>query len=368
MVDHIEKQLILIVDDTPDNIHLLAGILREEYEIKAAINGKKALQIASTDPKPDIILLDIMMPDLDGYEVCRLLKGDPKTSDIPIIFITAKDDVADEKLGFEVGAVDYITKPISPPIVTARVKNHLLLKKQQDQLKESVSLLEHEAEILQQKAELGLQASGLAHDINNVLAIAMGVEIMPDLLPDNFPEKETVNDYVNTIMENLLLGREVCQGFTSYLRDIGSEAREQPLLPLLQPIDMYSRKFRGSLVRDFAEDLPPIYCKGYQIKRVLINLLSNAIQAVESQEEQKVTVKVWSNEQSVFFSITDNGPGISQEVLPKIYKEFFTTKGRGTGLGLFMVKEIVNSHNGKIEVETNPEKGTSFVVSFPIFK
>ncbi|RDH89357.1 MAG: hypothetical protein DIZ77_09720 [endosymbiont of Seepiophila jonesi] len=127
MTEHTGRQLILVVDDTPDNIDVLVGVLRSKYDIKAALNGEKALKIASSDPKPDMILLDIMMSGMDGYEVCRLLKADPATSNIPVIFVTAKDDVADEKRGFELGAVDYITKPISPHIVEARVRTHLAL-------------------------------------------------------------------------------------------------------------------------------------------------------------------------------------------------------------------------------------------------
>lgn len=125
-----EKQRILVVDDTPANIDLLVAILQGDYEILAAISGERALKIVRSNHKPDMILLDIMMPGMDGYELCRQLKADPATSDIPIIFVTARTEVADETLGFELGAVDYITKPISPPIVRARVHTHLTLHDQ----------------------------------------------------------------------------------------------------------------------------------------------------------------------------------------------------------------------------------------------
>lgn len=131
---HNEKQIILVVDDTPDNIHVMGGILRADYEVKAALNGEKALSIANSRPKPDMILLDIMMEGMDGYEVCRQLKADPATSDIPVIFVTAKGEEADEQYGFELGAVDYITKPVSPSIVQARVRTHLALYDQNREL------------------------------------------------------------------------------------------------------------------------------------------------------------------------------------------------------------------------------------------
>src|SRR5882672_2149784 len=143
-LDFTQKQTILVVDDTPDNLALMTGLLKDAYRTKVANNGERALSIASTLPLPDLILLDIMMPGMDGYEVCQRLKADPRTKDIPIIFLTAKTEVEDEQKGFDTGCVDYITKPISPPIVLARVKTHLLLKSAKDFLSDQNSFLENE--------------------------------------------------------------------------------------------------------------------------------------------------------------------------------------------------------------------------------
>ena len=129
-----EKSTILVVDDTPENIDVLNGILKPAYQIKVALNGEKALKVAQSDPPPDLILLDIMMPDIDGYEVCQRLKSDPRTEKIPIIFVSAMTEVTDETKGFSLGAVDYITKPVSPAIVKSRVKNHLSLTAARQQL------------------------------------------------------------------------------------------------------------------------------------------------------------------------------------------------------------------------------------------
>ena len=125
MADKKAKSIILVVDDTFDNIDLLSNILNPHFKVKAATNGEKALKIALTEPQPDIILLDIMMPDMSGYEVCEILKQDPATQAIPVIFITAKTAAEDEQRGFELGAVDYITKPFNPVIVEARVRSQL---------------------------------------------------------------------------------------------------------------------------------------------------------------------------------------------------------------------------------------------------
>ena len=135
---------ILVVDDTPDNLTLMSGLLKDLYRVKVANGGERALRIAEGEDPPDLILLDVMMPDVDGYEVCRRLKADPRTRDIPVIFLTALSEVEDEMRGFELGAVDYITKPISPPLVQARVKTHLALKEVADFLKDKNAYLEEE--------------------------------------------------------------------------------------------------------------------------------------------------------------------------------------------------------------------------------
>ena len=140
----IERVTILVVDDTPENLALISSLLKDTYKVKVANNGGKALEIAASDAPPDLILLDIMMPGLDGYEVCRRLKHDPKTMHIPVIFLTGRSEVEDEKKGLELGAVDYITKPVSPAIVLARVKSHLALKAMADFLRDQNNQLEFE--------------------------------------------------------------------------------------------------------------------------------------------------------------------------------------------------------------------------------
>lgn len=139
-----EKSTILAVDDTPDNLSLISDLLKDDYHVRVANGGERAIKIVQSDNPPDLILLDIMMPNLDGYKVCEILKADKRTSHIPIIFLTAKTEIEDETRGFEIGAVDYITKPISPPILFARIKTHLSLKIMQDFLRDQNAFLELE--------------------------------------------------------------------------------------------------------------------------------------------------------------------------------------------------------------------------------
>lgn len=140
-----EKPTILIVDDTPANLQLLAGLLKDQYRVKVANNGIKALSLADTTP-PDLVLLDVMMPEMDGFEVCRRLKENPITKKVPVLFLTAKNSPEDEEMGFSVGAVDFIHKPISPPVVNARVKTHLQIKQWGDMLEDKNEWLEAEVQ------------------------------------------------------------------------------------------------------------------------------------------------------------------------------------------------------------------------------
>jgi len=144
-INHLTKRhTILVVDDTPDNLSLVSSLLRDDYTVKVANNGEKALKVVDATAPPDLILLDVMMPGIDGHEVCRRLKSDPKTRDIPVIFLTARADVEDERKGFELGAVDYVTKPINPPTLLGRVKAQLGLKVATDFLRDQNDSLEDE--------------------------------------------------------------------------------------------------------------------------------------------------------------------------------------------------------------------------------
>ena len=189
MSDKGRKNTILLVDDSPENIDLLGDVLKKDYEIKVALSGEKALKIAGSKNPPDIILLDIMMPGMDGYEVCRRLKSDAKTQDIPVIFVTSMSEVEDEAKGLEVGAIDYITKPISTAIVKARVKNHLELKEAREYLKNQNEILElrveeRTREILElQRVEFELRVA--QEKVENELNIA--AQIQRSILPSDFP-------------------------------------------------------------------------------------------------------------------------------------------------------------------------------------
>jgi putative two-component system response regulator len=188
-----DKPVVLVVDDTPDNIDVISGILRSDYKVKAALSGQKALKIAQSIPAPDIILLDVMMPEMDGYEVCRRLKDNPQTKNIPVIFVTAKDAESDEAFGLDLGAVDYITKPVNPAIVQARVRTHLFLYDQNRHLEKTVrertkDLIQTQLQIIRRLGraaeykdnETGLHVIRMSH-YSRLIAEALD-------LPDNYSD------------------------------------------------------------------------------------------------------------------------------------------------------------------------------------
>lgn len=242
-----EQQTVLVVDDTPENIDVLVGVLKESYKVKAAINGEMALKIARAAP-PDIILLDIMMPGIDGYEVCRQLKADDQTRAIPIIFVTAKIGTEDQIKGLELGAVDYITKPISPPIVMARVKTHLALYDQQRELDRQVREKTRSLVIAQDKLEMLIQeglalsnekkldklvnlifqtAKKLAHADGGVMYLMEGEELGVELLSlgseslvlgglsENPAPRVMVNPGITTFLSQDSVLRSACEAFNS---------------------------------------------------------------------------------------------------------------------------------------------------------
>lgn len=168
----VTQATVLVVDDTPENIVLLSEVLRDDYRVKVANCGERALRIAASDDKPDLILLDVMMPGMDGFEVCRRLKADPDTALIPVLFVTAKDEVKDEEQGFILGAVDYIIKPISPPLVRARVATHLALYDQERFL---------EAQLHQRSAELIRTRTELIRQLHTRLVLGQVSEARADL-------------------------------------------------------------------------------------------------------------------------------------------------------------------------------------------
>ena len=395
------KGNILIVDDDLSNLHMLVAVLTKSgHEIRTARNGEIALKTINAE-LPDLILLDIDMPGMDGFDVCRRLKDNPSTQNIPVIFLTGRQEKKDESLGLELGAVDYIRKPFSRDIVLARVRSQLELKKYRDQLEEMVKertfelveannalkkemadriRLEEERKEVEMKAmaqdklaTLGAVAAAVAHEINQPLTFISAViqttieklennNIDPARLLTKFKKAEY---QVARILD-----------IATHLRTVGRAEDPQPsAVNLLEILDnslmlMQERMKHRNIVLHckIPDDTPVITGMPGKLEQVFINLLTNAVDALEKQDNGEITVEMFSHPDQIIISFSDNGCGMVPKIRKRIFDPFFTTKehGKGTGLGMPIIKTIIEEHKGAISCQSRPGKGTTFTIMLPV--
>ncbi|MCF4966423.1 hybrid sensor histidine kinase/response regulator [Nostoc sp. CMAA1605] len=413
------RGIILIVDDHPHNLQVLSSFLDESnFEVWAARSGEKALQRLENDLLPDLILLDVMMPGMDGFETCQHLKNDPRFWDIPVIFMTALSETADKVKGFKLGAVDYITKPFQHEEVLVRIEHQLKLRYLTTSLiAKNTELQNTQSQLIQTEkiASLGQMAAGIAHEVNNPINFIAGnlnfvqqyVQELTDLLklyqkylpnpPDEIQAVIQTNDFsyilddLYHVIQSMKLGTERVTEIVSSLnkfsrnRETGKklanlhEALESTLLILGHRLKANPQRPAIEVIKEYG-DLPLIDCYLGEISQVFMNLITNAIDAIEeSQKNQnyheilqnpgKIILKTEVIEDRVICHISDNGTGISEEVKNQIFNAFYTTKpiGKGTGLGLSIAHQIiVVNHNGKILCNSRPGFGLEFVIELPI--
>ncbi|MBL4621324.1 MAG: response regulator, partial [Immundisolibacteraceae bacterium] len=344
-----EKPRILVVDDERLHLSVIVELLGDEYTVMVAKSGIKALEIARSSSPPALILLDVLMPELDGYQVCQRLKSDPLTRAIPVIFLTVKSDVSDEAYGFDLGAVDYIIKPFSPPIVRARVATHLALKMAHDELAEynqnlELKVVERTNEVRQAEAgrnqlqlqlqqaqkmdSLGQLTGGVAHDFNNILSVILGFTDMAkrsiashnDIKLTGYLEQvETVGAKAGKLIEQLL----------AFTRGVPT-ARE--LLNLGEVVDNGFGLIRPiipsgiSFKTDFDLNLPRIELDQVQIYQVIMNLCINARDAMDQTGEISISTGWFDGhemacatceeiipQQQIELLVADQGKGIAPE-------------------------------------------------------
>ncbi len=226
------KQLVLIVDDTPANINLLANLLKPIYDIRVANGGANALELAQIEPLPDAILLDVMMPNIDGWMVCEKLKTIDATSRIPIIFLTAKNTIEDEEYGLNLGAVDFISKPLSPPIVLARLRTHLQNRQYQKFLVEQADKerksLQAQLQQAQKMESIGALAGGIAHDFNNILGAIIGCA---EMVQEDSPEGSAIASDIDQVVKASHRAKELVKQILAFSRQVDTE--RIPLQPSL---------------------------------------------------------------------------------------------------------------------------------------
>lgn len=378
------KGNILVVDDTPENLQLLSATLSATgYKVRCVLSGAMALR--GVRSSPDLILLDIMMPDMDGYQVCQQLKASEETREIPIIFLSAKDEVLDKVKAFEVGGADYITKPFQVEEVLVRVQNQLTVRSLQKQLKEQNQALQQAKEA----AEAASRAKSkflakMSHELRTPLNAILGFTqvIDRDLKrhdPASVPNLRKHLEIISGAGEHLL------ESIEEILEMSKIEAGQITLSPtsfdlhhLLDClIEMFARRAnsRGlQLGIERAESVPQyIKTDESKLRQVLTNLLDNAIKFTESGwiALRVKTIEKFSSSPSLCFQVEDTGIGIASTEMETLFEPFFQTEieGRfheGTGLGLPISKHFVQLMGGRIAASGIPDRGTIFTVDIPL--
>lgn len=389
------RETILIVDDQSENISLLVEVLQELYSLQVAKDGPTALERAKSETPPDIILLDVMMPGMDGYEVCRRLKADVATWGIPIIFITALNDPEDESWGFKLGASDFISKPISPGVVQARVKAHLQLKQAKDLLERQNQALEERvrertAEVVRVQKErvesLNHFADALAHQIRNPV---MSIGGMAGLLVKKAPEGSPLIEYAMVVREGGLRLESLVKVISEYVSLSAYGIQAVSVNNLMEQAVAKAREFAETMGHelDYSLDLENAML-GVDVRIVVLAITEIVVNAMEfstggftqltirggverfgdilSLPEQAKVGGHWYGVQ-----IVDDGPGISGDILPYVTDPFFTTKAQGVGIGLTKVKRVICDEHGGVLVIQSPahgegQGGTSITFDLPL--
>jgi signal transduction histidine kinase len=410
-----DKPIVLVVDDNIANIEVLGAALANDYEIRFATGGAEGLELATRVP-PDLILLDVMMPGMDGFETCQRLRANPQMRDTPVIFISALDAVADKVKAFKVGGSDYVTKPFQPEEVRARVSTHVnlyqarrqlyereeMLRRNLAQLEAAHATLKEMGNQLQQSekmAAIGQLAAGVAHEINNPIGFVNSnlgtlqryiadlfkvittyeqaeAELTPQTRANLAEIKRKLDlNYLREDSESLLAeslgGMQRVKRIVQDLREFAHvDETDKQWANLEKGMDSTLNvvwnelKYKTEVVKEYA-GISDIECIPSQINQVFMNLLINAAQAID--KHGRITVRTGQEEQKVWIEVQDTGRGIKSEHLSRIFEPFFTTKpvGKGTGLGLSLSYGIVSKHNGRIEVCSEEGKGSTFRVWLP---
>jgi signal transduction histidine kinase len=374
------KAKILIVDDSADNLQVLFQLLRDDYAVIAATTGEKAIKMAQKSPHPDLILLDVIMPNMDGYEVFTQLKANPETADISVIFITALNEGLDEAKGLDLGAIDYITKPFNPSVVKARIKNHLRLQNLNKELQENNQTL---ARVTRLKDEfLANMSHELRTPLNAILGMTEGLQdgVFGEVNPQQQKSLEVItrsSNHLLALINDILDVAKIESGKIELEWEtiaVSSLCRSSLSLVKTQA---YNKKIE--LVTQLSEGLPDLWGDERRIRQILINLLNNAVKFTPEGGKVILSAHLLQGEadedsegkEYLRITVKDTGIGISQEEQKQLFQPFvqidssLNRKYAGTGLGLTLVKQLVQLHGGRVSLQSDKGVGSCFRVDLP---
>ncbi|HWP35506.1 MAG TPA: ATP-binding protein [Thermodesulfobacteriota bacterium] len=373
--------LILIVDDEPGICEASEMLLNDlGYRTLVASSGRDAVRKASVH-RPDLILLDITMPDLDGFATCRALRADRNTADIPVIFVTARSEPMHKVTAFDLGACDYVTKPFDQAELSARIRAHLTsrtrTRRELEEAEQARRTLYEELLQAGKMAALGQLLSSVAHELNNPLMSVLGYAQLLLSRAERTQNAEMLDD-CQKLLASAERATRVVRNLLTFSRKREPERRPVAINDVVAAVlELESHDLQlaqVSLERQLAEGLPPLLGDEQQLQQVVLNLITNARQAIEATGRGHGRVVVRTELVSlpgepprIRLSVTDDGPGVSPEHLPRIFEPFFTTKpeGQGTGLGLSLCRDVVRVHGGRIWAESTPGQGARFIVELP---
>jgi signal transduction histidine kinase len=346
--------VILVVDDLSANLRQLCQMLeRSGYRVMPAQDGATALRVAKSAP-PDLVLLDIRMPGMDGYEVCACLKKESSLKDIPVIFISALGDIEDKVKAFEAGGVDYITKPFQQEEVLARVATHLELRRLRLSLEHSLFL-----QISQRIESLQKISQAVAHQLRNPITIISG---FANLLINKTKLKHPQYEYLEGIRCAAVRIESIIQAVHEY-NSLHIKNRREIYLPdfiekAREATEKIAREFSKTV--DWTVDVPPLCILADEelLFQALCALCSNAIEAFD-KECGSIKLCVKNNNKFLSIEVSDNGRGIPETELAYVFDPFYTTKAVGVGMGLAKVSRIVQEHNGSLAIHSQPGLGTT---------
>lgn len=372
------RKKILVVDDSKAIVGVINEILRKKYNVRTAYCGEEALDIMSYFV-PDLVLLDVVMPGIDGYDVCRKIKSDNKFEDVKVIIISGETQLKNRLEGFEAGADDYITKPVEVMELLAKVKVFLRLKDCEDQLKcmndnlnKQVSIRSSQLVESEKLAAIGQHTAGIVHNLNNPLQALMGYA---DLLRMDYPDNERIHSLMKAAetIKEIIMTILISSRKTKKQNIVGIDFNK--IVTDQIEIMKVNQVFKNNIEKRLRLQTLPIYKGIYShFSQSLGNLMKNAVEAMYDSEVRVLEVSTSSDDEMIYICISDTGYGIKEEDMERIFHPFYTTKpllatnGRpaGTGLGLASTKEMIESYKGKITVESKPGKGSTFRVCLPI--